>query len=47
MLITLLLIAAFLLTGLRAAGIGSPRVDLGWLGVSLALLALVLTRWPL
>jgi len=40
---TILLLLAFLLTLLASLGVAAPRVSLGWLGVSLALLALLLS----
>lgn len=47
MLITILFVLAFVLTALHAFGVGAPRVHLGWAGVSVALLAAILARWPL
>lgn len=47
MLVTLLFLLSLILTGLYAFSITAPRVHLGWLGVSVALLALCLSRWPL
>lgn len=47
MLITILLVAAFILCLLAALNVpSSPRVNLGWAGVACALLAFLLMHWP-
>lgn len=38
----ILLVLAFLLTGLCAFGVGHPRINLGWLGVSIWILTVIL-----
>jgi len=45
----ILLIAAFILTLLAGVGLTQPRpyVHLGWLGVSLWILTILLMRWHL
>jgi hypothetical protein len=47
MLITILLVAAFVLFLLAALGVPEPpRLRLGWLGAACATLAFLLTNWP-
>lgn len=41
-LVTVPLVLALVLTGLRGFGVGHPRLHLGWLGVTAALLAFLL-----
>jgi len=46
LLITILLVAAFILFLLAALNVNSPRFGLGWAGAACATLAFLLTHWP-
>jgi len=47
MLIAILIVAAFVLCLLAALNVpSSPRLNLGWAGVSCALLAYLIANWP-
>jgi hypothetical protein len=46
MLITILLVLAFVLLLVQALGVTTTRFHLGWAGLACAVLAAILTRWP-
>lgn len=46
MLITILLVAAFVLFLLAALNVPSSRVSLGWAGAACAMLAFLIEHWP-
>lgn len=46
LLITILLVAAFVLFVLAALNTNSPRFNLGWAGAACATLAWLITHWP-